>query len=712
MRTLSILALVVAMPAATLAQGAGLVGGNGLEPRVRVTGHAVGAPSALVVENLVPSPGTATLHIAVSPESGHLDLGPVGLPGAALGIDLTPTSGSVLWLPPFQVPASGTFSLPFVPPTSLLGTTLYVQALNMDATAPVGGVALSDAVAVTFAASAHSVVASTGPSATSQSLLRVFTGGQIQGPVLPPLDGIEIMPVQLSATHGTRPLDTSVALQDDEHPGRPRILLPHGGALYRYRLSTGEEGWFLVRDHGSRYIHFLQAAQGFAPIAAASPFEPLAAVLATNPQPAYGGARLFLLRTDGENVPGTPSPVHPVIFPSSLGTFDLDPTSLTFLDGALLMSNGASLVRLPTDLSSGPAAVSVPPSGGLPPADYDEELAWSADGTTAAFTAGQSDTQRDVYVVQATGATFNVTQSPGEYEDVSYRDMVDGGRLALAPDASRVAYVKSVAGSKELFVQDLTSIIPTAQLTSNSFFENTIDEELGIFMAGAETVSFHAGVTGLNQDVYAAAVPLSGVTTVANLTATSGVLVPPYQVGSTLQARDMARLPGGGMAYVMDTGPGTPVTLALSREDGSSQVVTTSAPLVAAAPVQGAGLLAVQIGTDAVVGVVTDAGSPDQVMVDSGSTVTGLATDPEAGVALEALVQSGNLVVRRILGSGGPATVTGLNATGIDPGLRVTSAGDQVLAVAQGGGGALYLVDGPTASATQLLAVSGSLLLY
>lgn len=680
----------------TPAQGAGLVGSNGLEPRVRVTGWTVGQPSVLVVDRLVPSTGP-NLVIGVSPVSGHVDLTPFGAPGGALGFPLSPPPTLLPFRP---VPASGSVALTFTVHPSVIGATFYLQAGQLDPLAPVGGLGLSDTEVLTFGGTDERVIASMGVGPSSQDLGVFFADGSATGPVLPDLVSVEILDVTLAAVGDTLPLDGSRPYRDASVPGRVAIRFPSGRALYHYRDGSGRFGFFVVDELAVRLERLIDApavagADPFDQIIAVSPFEPMIAVIGE------GVPGVLLIRVDGENQPGSASPVRAVTFAGTLAGFEPQEESLTFAQGALFCTDGVQVARVP--MVGAPQEVVLPPSGGLVPGEVDDEFAWSADGSAVAFTAGVSPALRDVYVVDAGGVASNVTQAPGAYEEVGHGDLADGGRLALAPDGSRIAYVKEIAGSPEVFVQDAVPTGVQTHVTPNNVFVSTIDQEVTIHFYNPDKLTLAAGSATNDHDVYE--VSLTGLS-VTNLTVT-GNGTQPFGPGA-LSGADFGAVAGGGAAYVMEDGAGARRLMLLDPNGQPSLAPTTTSAAVSGSPSGGGALLALSSASGASIHRVVPGTGPVLVASpqESVRAVIGHPTTGDA-VAMLTQVNAEGLLLLPSLGT----PVVGPTAQAWTGGFAPRSGGGW-FGVANGSGQAsLVAVDGAGSSAT-VLSVSGVAFVY
>lgn len=648
------------------AQGEGSVGSNGLEPKISITSRTVGSPTEIRITGLVPQPGTSSLQLILSSNAGHVDLTPFGLPGAALGLDISGFSNAN-FTPLVIVPPSGQATFPFTPPLPLQGQTVYLQAVAFDPAAATAGIALSEARALTFGTGVRTTISSSGASPSNQALFRFFDDGAHVGPVLPALSGIEILDASLTATHDSLPTAADRPARDDTDVNRPRIVLADGSSLYRYRNALGRHGLFVISDGGREFHSIVEVAGVIEPCMAASPFEPFVAVTAPGAGPEFSGAELLLLRVDGENIAGTNRPVHPIVFSGATNGFEAETLSLTFLQGALICSDGTTLVRIPTDLSAPPAIVQLPPSGGIVPIDIDEEIAWSEDGSTAAFTAGATNVSRDVYVLQATGGIINLTQDAGDYDGVSYADIAEGGRLALSPDGSRIAYVKKETWG-DLYVRDTTVGSPVFNLTDIASFGESLESEAAVQFASATAVMFTNGTEPETLDLYVGMVPLGGgIASVVNLTASSGFTSPPFGQGANLTLLGRSCLAGCGTVYRMNQGPGTPETVVLVPDTATptnATVLPNVTNFVGSAGYTGGALVAVTTTSTSEVLRVEPSGSIAPAFAAApGETVAAVIADRASSFAIAITTSGGQESLVLIPPTGPVVAVPGVQVT-------------------------------------------------
>ncbi|MCA9320945.1 MAG: hypothetical protein KDB53_09430, partial [Planctomycetes bacterium] len=285
---------------------------------------------------------------------------------------------------------------------------------------------------------------------------------------------------------------------------------------------------------------------------AVSPHDPYAAVAVSQPSGVVGNESVALIRTDGFNVPGALGSAIGATTPNNL---EVDFDSMVFLQGALFYGDAATILHR-FDLATQTVSTLVfPPSGGLTPIMIDESCAPAEGGSAFAIGAGQSATNKDVYVVHADGTVVNVTNAPTSYDDARWGDP-DGGQLAMTPDGSKVSYMAFYQGDCELFVLDVPSLLPAAHVTNATQFVNSIDTVVGLGFATTGDLVFVSGHDELTMDVYLAPATTTGlVSQITNLSGTSGTIAPIFGFGSTLTHEMRFNMPGSRL-HVLDDAVG------------------------------------------------------------------------------------------------------------------------------------------------------------
>jgi len=302
----------------------------------------------------------------------------------------------------------------------------------------------------------------------------------------------------------------------------------------------------------------------------------------------------------------------------------------------------------------------------------DDEFACAADGSALAFTAGASGLMRDVYLVSsAPGASaLNLTHSPGSYEEVGYRDLTDGGRLALAPDGSRIAYVKEIAASPEVFVMDATPGAPTTHLTPDSIFVSTIDQEVVIHFFDPDKLAFSAGTTGTTHDVYNVQLN-SGNTTNVSLT---GSPVTPFTEGG-LRVSSFATSTANGVVYVMENPSGARRPIALAANGAVLLDLGATATEVILSPAGSSTLLAANSATGTTLHRLTASGS--SAMPQASGPVVSMTADP-SGDGVAVVATSAGQQLQMLPGAGG--VVAGPVAASWSGGMGRTPSGQWLAA--------------------------------
>jgi hypothetical protein len=439
--------------------------------------------------------------------------------------------------------------------------------------------------------------------------------------------------------------------------GLVRLALPNGGSVFHYRRASNPDqfGWMLVQPDGE--VFFLVEKPALAgPVQ--DPFHPWIAasrdgsLLAVYTKLAAGGD-VFLLSGSGKPTFGGGMSVE-VGGPAALS---VDPQTPTFADGALFFGAFPStLYRADTTAPSTAAPVPLP-SSGPSPAFIEHEFAVSDDGSILAVLAGSAEKNVNVYVVTSSGAATNLTQSTGEYSPPGYAPSeAHGPFLLLTPDGSRIAYIKDMGGSNELFLRDVP-VAPPLQVTSDAWFDVSIDHpgSLGVAIPPTGDILFLAAPldTFENSDVYSANAA-GGTLVVQNFSGTGGT-TPPFPNTATLDVADSFQILGAPHRIVVVTTP--------TGQDLISVGTTGSSTLLSAAgPIQGL----VGSNDGRVFFAATPAGGHPTIYVLDGTSGTTslqvLLPSPMPGVSFEALTPSP---------SGGELAVIAALGAGLDLGLRL-----------------------------------------
>lgn len=542
-------------PCSLFGQEGGLPSGSGHVPTIDWLHRAVVEQNLAVLEQLHPG---APAAIIVSPTVKPIDLGFVGLGPGVIIPDPHAPGGSVQ----FGLVADplGRIIIPFSAPPELGGHVLWTQVVSLDPLAPFG-TSLSHGSPVVFGAHRDTEAISSDDVGGTRTLSRIFCNGALAEPIRPDCLQLTTVPIALTQSPEMAPARTDVPVVDDLSQTSTVIRLPDDVILSVYRTPTFEDILFAIRPGGD--MDELFRAQGTAldsglvPEMAVSTLDPFAAVVTENPQPAFGGATTFLVRTDGLSDEGSHLFVRPLFLPPGL---EVDETSLTFLRGALFFGDGESALFRHDLLTGVTTPVVFPPSGGQTPIYVDESCAVAGDGSALAIGAGVDEDNHDVYVVDRHGTAVNLTNLPGDYEDAAPGDF-DGAQMAMSADGSRVAYMRTVV-ENEAFVKDVAPGSPEIIMTPLTWFIDSIDTVTGFgFATSSAAVFFAAGKDFDASDIYRH--DASGV---ANVSATSGDVVAPYDLGATLEP--LRRFRHGGVFFTL-AGTSNASTLLAHDENGA-----------------------------------------------------------------------------------------------------------------------------------------------
>lgn len=366
------------------------------------------------------------------------------------------------------------------------------------------------------------------------------------------LQGIELLPIDFS---GRTRLEE---LRDDRphlRAGGPggRVLLPfEQGSLYRYRRpeAVGATYGFLWIDGGGEphVVHERLEASGLDPWETKVAVAPDGSAFLAATAPAFGGdvLEVDLASATAELRTGAEPPL--AVLPSGL--------ALLADWGVVLTSQGV----LRFDRLAG-AEVEAVPIGAGAPAFLGDGVACSAGGGMVALAAGADPANAHVWGLERTGAAQQLSMSAMPLSGAGYLPEYRGGPyLALSPTADTCLWRTEGLASAEAWVRPIQlAAPPPVQVTSNAFFEDTLDStgEFGFLQNG--TAMMLVGETdplGVDAaDVYQVTVdPTSGATTVTNLSNTSGQLAPPFSKGS-LSSDGIWQVPGQDALLVFNDLP-------------------------------------------------------------------------------------------------------------------------------------------------------------
>lgn len=524
-RSLVPLLLILGGPLAAQDLGRGNVGVHGKEPRLTLRSAAPRGSLRFRVTDLAPPQGKAQLLLLLSGAPAEIPLDGLGVRGAVLGLD----PATLLLVGPLPVDAQGSADWTWNVDPAWRGIPLFVQALYVDARLAPPFV-FSDSRSMTIGSpDPELVLAADGTSAGTIGLVRLFPDGAPATP-LPRLGAVALLDLDLAS------LDENRTFRDDlPRPirlgGKRAVRLVDGSTLVLVAPSSQRAA--LLRIHRSGRVErvFEAAAGNLAPILAASPTH----VAFTRVVP----SQLWLYRTDESNWPGTAEPARDVTPASGLA---IEPGALVF--GARVLcyvDNSRGPFLIPLD-GSRTIVPKLPPSGGRPPAVFDEEVAVSGDGRSFAFGAGPGKKQKDIYVVRDDGQAVNVTKRVTDYAEVGYQNPGRRIELRLNADGTLVSYVDEGGKEPENFVTKVP-LLQTVHITTSQAFVDSID--IGAttrFPTKGQGGLIVAGIDAASLDLFFS--PSISDKDVIPLTNTAGATQAPFGRNAKLSLLDLGSLAG------------------------------------------------------------------------------------------------------------------------------------------------------------------------
>ncbi len=468
-----------------------------------------------------PAKSGAQLVLLVSSTSAEL---PIGLNGIVLGVD----PRSMLIVGPIPVDASGGADLGVRVARAWDGAHVFVQALYLDPRAR-SLLVFSDSRSMTLGSAAPELVLSADPATgTGTDIVRLLSDGRAGTPLS--LTNLTLQDLDLASVDESRTFRDDLP-RKEVFGGLRMVRLTDGSHVLRYARG-GRQG--LLRIHASGRVERIIERE-------LNDIEPC--ILASRSHLAFAtdSHRLFLYRlgsgSGAQNWPGTPSPLKDV---TPTGNIDFAETSLVF--GASVLAfideqHGLYLVPL---TGGTPVAPSLPPSGGVPPKEFDPEVAVSGDGHSFAFGAGKDQDFQDVYVVRDDGRAVNVTRRPTIYADVGYANPGRRIELALSYDGSLVSWVDRTVRDDANYVSPVK--LPAPNLITGGPTFKCIDIGTTARFAPKGGILIVAGQSDSTLDLFFS--PTMQKKDVIPLTKTATNLVPPYASDSKLTLLDIATVPG------------------------------------------------------------------------------------------------------------------------------------------------------------------------
>ncbi len=368
------------------------------------------------------------------------------------------------------------------------------------------------------------------------------------GDALPVAQGVELLPVGLAGVPVRDRLRQGLPVALGEGTSTPRVAVPGVGALYRVRLASGMTGLVLVGVNGRPRLLLRVADVGGVPALAERLFVgPGGAwVLVATSLPAGGDVLRVDLASGARDVLTSATPpldVDDVSLRSSAhGTWFTADGELFRVDGA----GAATAVRIPEDES--PWA--------LP------ELALDASGRFVAVVVTRSSAgngveddvdKRTLWRVPVAGPPLEVGKGKGDYPTPCY-DHPRGPFLSLSDDGSHAAF-RRTENTQELFLRRLDPLDDETHITEAPTFYNYIDNVGVLGFLDERTLFFAAGdtlVSGQAADVmigagelYAGRLDPTGDPDMLNVSATSGLLTPPFEAPGTVHLLEATLSPSG-----------------------------------------------------------------------------------------------------------------------------------------------------------------------
>src|SRR5262245_33385792 len=411
--------------------------------------------------------------------------------------------------------------------------------------------------------------------------VRVVDEGQLgSGIASTLLQGIEVMPIEITGRKASQDIDGSLA-RIETRDGIQRVELPGIGRLLQYRRQGGQIwGFLLARTMGGASV--LVELPGVGTGGTTSPFADRIAVSANGAFaviPQRSGVTLYVCRLDGGTLAGGVTS-RTVTIPGGA-----DSTGLMVGSSAAFATANDRIFRFA--LASGAAVDLTPTIPALSPR-LKPELAMSGDGNKVAFLYGDTNLTLRLFMLGTTGAATQLSPPPAKYEEPGYLPDADGNvRLLLNQDGTRLFFVDSGTtgtghGGDESFLLDTTGALPALQITADQTFMPYIGIHiLPSFKNNALVVAI--GDTNAMDWFRVELAPGGG--TVTNLTGT-GSMAQPFP-GGTLSPTQVTLI--GQVALATDaTTPNASTLRAIDLASGSSQVLFQD---VAAAPTLGSSLI-------------------------------------------------------------------------------------------------------------------------
>lgn len=448
--------LLLTHPCRAQENGRGSLGANQLEPRLELLHSNSGNDFEARVDRLGTLPAGASVQLLISTRGAAIPLTGLGLPDAVLGVD----PRGMFLLGPLPVSASGVASLQIKLQPAWKGGAIHVQAVVADLRIAQPHLAFSDSRSVVLGTDGDTIVIARDAAPLGVDLIRLQRDGS-PGIDLPGLKNVTLRDLDLVA------IDESFALRSDT-PSQISV-----GSKRAVRLADGST--FMLVQHGNRDVFVRVWPTGHVDVvgeAAQGTYAP--AVVASASHVAFcdvAGSRLWILKTDGANWPGSADPLREV---RPTGYSGIEASAMCLGARVLAVSSRFSgLLFVPLD-GSKHFAPQLAPSGGRTPVVFDEELAMSGDGRRFALGAGSDRKIKDIYVIADDGKNQNVSKKPGDYGEVGYDNPGRRTEIVLDHSGNLVSFVDENGKEPECFVVDLSNST-RSWLTTSVAFVDSID---------------------------------------------------------------------------------------------------------------------------------------------------------------------------------------------------------------------------------------------
>jgi len=394
-----------------------------------------------------------------------------------------------------------------------------------------------------IAARAQDVTVHVGP-ANGTGSVQVLTPGGATTPVAG-LQDVELLPIDFNGrTELLRFSPSSPRLRDDVPGGR--IVLPFDqGSLYEYRRPVGtgfDYGFLWVDPQG--HPHPLLKRAGTGALASVDPFVARVAV-------AVEGSTVLVATT-----PAAGGDLFELDLPAGIvelrtanqAPLDVGPAGLVLGRSFGVAVATSGVWRF--DRAPGAQATAVPL--GTPPATppatwFAREIARSEQGRQVITIGGNAPSDAHVFVLGATGAAERVSENPGTIAGAGFLpDALNGPYLAVSDDGSLAAW-KTVDGTGEAWLRDLSMTGSPVQVTATPTFEDTLEEVGVLTIAGLKLIlgvgELDTATGGFEKvDLFEATLQ-NGTLQLENLSASSGQVQPPYTLVPQIEADALHWLP-------------------------------------------------------------------------------------------------------------------------------------------------------------------------